>query len=364
MGSLQEKKSIVMDVCTPIPLGQQDARTRWNSHESGAAFDRKKTTYLTEEAQQFIAQQPFYVIAGSGPHGELDGRLVMGETGSVSTPDKHTCVLHIGRSMEHAGLLQGFWHSFLKGHIARPGLFFISHATRERLCVQGSVKKLIANSPNIDGSLSAYENIRVQMHVERVFFHCSKYIRTRVAGLTIPVASNPGYKQQLSALYNRRQYILSREVSAFINQQVLCFLCTVDADGQCAVNHRGGAPGFLVTLPPEKYSPGGTILVPDYTGNGAFEAIGNILETGLATLLIPNYVAQLAVQVSGTARILEMGELSPAVAQRCIGAERVLAISVQRVELQSGDWSAALACENAFAEALLSTDEATDDCSL
>ncbi len=361
---MEENKNRGIDVCTPIPLGQKYARTRWHSHESGEAFDRKKTTFLTEKAQQFIAQQPFYVIAGLGPHGELDGRLVMGEIGSVRTPDEHTCVLHMGHSMEHVGLLQGFWHSFLRGYTAQPGLFFISHSTRERLCVQGSVKKLIANSPNIDDPLSAYENIRVLMHVERVFFHCSKYIRTRVAGLTIPVASNPAYKKQLSVLHNRRQYILSREVSAFISQQVLCFLCTVDADGQCAVNHRGGAAGFLVTLPPAYDSPGGTILVPDYTGNGAFEAIGNILETGLATLLIPNYVAQLAVQVSGTARILEMDALSPAVTQRCIGAERVLALSVQRVELQSGDWSAALAYENAFAKALLTTNEATDDCSL
>lgn len=364
MGLMQEKHNTVMDLCTLLPPGQQTARTRWNSHESGAAFDRKKTTYLTEEARQFIAEQSFYVIAGLDHYDKLDGWIVMGGPGCVKTPDKHTCVLHVGCSMEHAGLLQGFWHSLRKGLTARPGLFFISHATRERLCVQGSVKKLITNSPNIDDSLSACENIRVLMHVERVFFHCSKYIRTRVAGLTIPVASNPGYSQQLSALYNRRQYILSREVSAFISQQVLCFLCTVDADGQCAVNHRGGAPGFLVTLPPDDDSPGGTILLPDYTGNGAFEAMGNILETGLATLLIPNYVAQLAVQVSGTARILEMGELSPAVTQRCVGAERVLALSVQRVELQSGDWSAAIACENAFAEALLTTDETTDDCSL
>lgn len=359
---MQEERNILLGVHASNQAGQQYARTRWNTHESGAAFDRKKTPYLTEEAQQFIAQQSFYVIAGLGLHNRLDGWLVMGEPGCVNTPDEHTCILRIARSMEHAGLLQGFQQLFRKGCTARPGLFFISHATRERLCVQGRMEMLIADSPDRDGFPIDQANIRVLLHVERSFFHCAKYIRTRVAGLTVPGAINAAYKQQLTTLLSKRQDVLTEEVCMFLRQQVLCFLCTVDADGQCAVNHRGGTPGFLVTLPPDKFSPGGTLLLPDYAGNGAFEAAGNILETGLATLIIPNYTVQLAIKVSGFARILEMSELSPAVIQCCIGAERVLALSVQRVELQSGDWSPALACENAHSEAALKTVEATEDC--
>ena len=357
---MQGERNISANVHASIPLGQQYARTRWNTHESGAAFDRKKTTYLPEQAQDFIAQQSFYVIAGLGSQNNLDGWLVMGEPGCVNTPDEHTCILRIAHSMEHAGLLQAFQQTFRKGYSARFGLFFISHATRERLCVQGRVQMLIADSPGIDNSQEEHTNMRVLLHVERSFFHCAKYIRTRVAGLTVPGAISSAYKQQLAVLLSKRQNALTEEVCIFIRQQVLCFLCTVDADGQCAVNHRGGAPGFLVTLLPDEFSPGGTILLPDYVGNGAFEAAGNILETGLATLIIPSYTAQLAIKASGSARILEMSELSPAVVQCCVGAERVLALSVQRIELQSGNWSPALACENAHAEAALRTVEANE----
>lgn len=56
---------------THLPPGQQQAGTRLNTHESGAAFDRKKTR-------------------------------------------------------------------FLKAPLTHPGLFFISHSTRERLCMQGT----------------------------------------------------------------------------------------------------------------------------------------------------------------------------------------------------------------------------------
>ncbi len=44
-----------MDVYN-LPVGQHQARTYWGTHASGAAFDRKKTPYLTEQAQAFIAE--------------------------------------------------------------------------------------------------------------------------------------------------------------------------------------------------------------------------------------------------------------------------------------------------------------------
>ncbi len=56
---------------THLPPGQQQAGTRLNTHESGAAFDRKKTRFLKEP-------------------------------------------------------------------LTDSGLFFISHSTRERLCLQGT----------------------------------------------------------------------------------------------------------------------------------------------------------------------------------------------------------------------------------
>jgi hypothetical protein len=69
-----------------LPVGQHLARTYWGTHASGAAFDRKKTPYLTEQAQAFIAEQVFCVIAGLGPHNELGGLLVMGKPDFVQMP--------------------------------------------------------------------------------------------------------------------------------------------------------------------------------------------------------------------------------------------------------------------------------------
>jgi hypothetical protein len=247
---------------------------------------------------------------------------------------------------------------------ARLGLFFICHPTRERLCVQGMAKLLPWDLSDLDDDSTPPELILVRLQVGLAFFHCAKYIRTRVAGLTSPFAPSSEQIWHPERLLNCHRSKLSETVCAFISQQALCFLCTVDREGQCAVNHRGGAPGFLVPLPPDKSSPGGIVLLPDYAGNGAFEAIGNILETGRATLVIPNYAAQLAVCVAGPAHILEPEDLAPDLARKCVGAERVVAVSVQRIETQYGDWSVALAYERARAESFAVTEDTAPACSI
>jgi len=325
---------MLTDVCAHLSPGQRQARTRWNTHESGAAFDCKKTAFLTPQAQEFIARQPFCVIAGPGPQNKIEGLLVMDRPGFVQTPDIYTCVLRLDSHLSTSAILQRLFQPSQAGAVTQLGLFFIRHSTRERLCVQGTAEPLLSMALYSQFSLP-FKSIWVHLRVQRAFFHCPKYIRTHVPGLTASTAENSQRAWRLDGLLNACRGSLSEEARAFIREQVLCFLCTADGNGQCAVNHRGGAPGFLVTLPPDETFPGGIILLPDYKGNGAFEAIGNILETGQAALIIPDYAAQLALSVSGSANVLELEELPRDLAVLCSGAERVVALWVQRVGIQS-----------------------------
>ncbi len=361
-----------------LPIGQQQARSRWGTQASGEAFDRKKCSYLTEQAQMFLAHEALCVIAGLDPQDELGGLLVLGTPGFVQIRDEHTCLLRLNPHLATTRILQRLQHSSHTGQETNLGLFFICHPTRQRLCVHGTAE-LFSCLP-VDQPRPTHHSIWelfqqllfgrketrppaqspqppaplwIRVHVRQAFFHCAKYIRTRVAGLTTPVTDSLVHHWQFPPL-PASQRCLTENTRAFIAEQVLCFLCTVDRHGQCAVNHRNGHPGFLVTLPPDAASPGGTIFLPDYAGNGAFEAIGNILETGQAALVIPNYVAQVALCVSGSASILEAREIPPELKQACAGAERIVALAVRRVEQQSGDWSVTLAYERARAQRILS----------
>jgi uncharacterized protein len=363
---------------TSLPIGQQQARSRWGTQASGEAFDRKKCSYLTEQAQMFLAHQALCVVTGLDLQDELGGLLVLGTPGFVQIRDEHTCLLRLDPHLATTRLLQRLQRTSHTGQETSLGLFFICHPTRQRLCVHGTAE-LLSSLP-VDQPPPAHHSVWelfqqllfgrkdtsppaqstqppgplwIRVQVRQAFFHCAKYIRTRVAGLTAPVTDPLVHHWRFLPL-PASQRCLTENIRAFLAEQVLCFLCTVDQHGQCAVNHRNGHPGFLATLPPDAASPGGTLFLPDYAGNGAFEAIGNILETGQAALVIPNYVAQVALSVSGSASILEAREIPPELKQACAGAERMVALAVRRVELQRGDWSVTLAYERARAQRLLS----------
>jgi hypothetical protein len=339
-----------------LSFGQQQARERWNTRESGAAFDRKKFPYLIRQAQDFLMQQSFCVIAGSGPDQELAGLLAPGRPGFVQILDQSTFVFQFERQFMPARLLEGLSQALEQGEPEQLAFCFICHPTRERLCVQGSASLLARDGLNRLSSHTPFEQMEVRVQVREAFFHCTKYIKTRVAGLTNPIDPFLEEARSPQSVLDSSMTALTDETRAFIQKRSLCFLCTRNAQGLTAINHRGGAPGFLVTVPPEESTSGGLVLLPDYAGNGAFEAIGNILETSEAALLIPDYVAQEALCVSGSARVIDAVALSEDLTRQCKGAERVVALSVRRVEAQSGDWSATLAYERARAQRIWDDD--------
>jgi uncharacterized protein len=327
--------------------GQELARTRWGTHASGEAFDRKKSPYLTERAQQFIAQQAMCVLAGMTPDGLLDGVLVLGQPGFVQVLDPSTCMLQLEDQSRVSSILRGLHLAAMNGRGAWLSLFFLCHPTRERLCVHVTVEMLHKDSSSRAGTSTSVSSVVVRLHIQEAFFHCSKYIRTRIAGLTVPVprADSAQLRNQLRELLTGPSQALTEEHCRFLSQQVLCFLCTANREGRCAVNHRGGAPGFLLPFLPNTVVPGGLLILPDFAGNGAFEAIGNIVETSRAALVVPNYVAHVALCISGVAHVRGMEGLHPELLRRCRGAERIIEIAVQRVEIQCGDWSSLLEYE-------------------
>jgi len=211
-----------------LSLGQQQARTRWGTHESGAAFDRKKAPYLSERMQQFLAQQSFCVIAGLGAHQEIHGLLAMGTPGFVRVLDRQTCLLEFDRLTGSSPIIQALHQCQRTGRLTDLGFFFISHATRERLCVQGAAELVPTDSLAFFRLLHRKQKVQIRLHVRQAFFHCSKYIRTRIAGLTAPLAGSSQHSWRPQQLLGRSQHCLTAEISTFLTPQVLCFLFTVN----------------------------------------------------------------------------------------------------------------------------------------
>lgn len=114
---------------------------------------------------------------------------------------------------------------------------------------------------------------------------------------------------------------ISVDDRAFIEQLDMCFMATVDANGQPTCSYKGGAPGF-VTVVDER-----TLAMPNYDGNGMYLSMGNVEETRHVGLLFIDFATRRRIRVEGSASL----RYDDALAERYPGAQFMLYVHVERV---------------------------------
>ena len=85
--------------------------------------------------------------------------------------------------------------------------------------------------------------------------------------------------------------------AAFIEQAILFFLATADAEGRPDVSHKGGPPGFV------RITGQSELAFPDYDGNGMFKSLGNIAVNPNVGLLFVDFARPRRLRVTGTATV-------------------------------------------------------------
>ena len=98
------------------------------------------------------------------------------------------------------------------------------------------------------------------------------------------------------------------------------FLATGHATGS-DVSHRGGHPGFLTALAPNR------VVLPDYAGNGMFRSLGNLTLDDHVGLTVAHLGSGTVLMLTGRAQI---DFDSPRVAAHP-GAQRLVVVSVEAV---------------------------------
>ncbi len=84
---------------------------------------------------------------------------------------------------------------------------------------------------------------------------------------------------------------------AQIAAATMFFLATADAEGQPDCSVKGGEPGFVRVIGPNRLS------FPDYDGNGMFRSLGNIAVNPAVGLLFVDFAAQRKMRVNGDAAV-------------------------------------------------------------
>ena len=91
---------------------------------------------------------------------------------------------------------------------------------------------------------------------------------------------------------------LTPEVAAYIAARDSAYLATANAVGQPYVQHRGGPPGFIKVLGPQR------LAFADFAGNRQYITTGNLSENDRAFLFLMNYAAGERIKIWGTARVV------------------------------------------------------------
>jgi predicted pyridoxine 5'-phosphate oxidase superfamily flavin-nucleotide-binding protein len=118
---------------------------------------------------------------------------------------------------------------------------------------------------------------------------------------------------------------LDADQARFVAAADTAFVATMHPVAGADASHRGGEPGFVRVVAPDR------LEIPDYDGNRMFNTLGNLAVDPRIGLVFPGLDegpdAGRVLQLSGTATI----DFDPARAARIPGAQRVVEVRIERV---------------------------------
>ncbi len=211
---------------------------------------------VPQNAADFLAEQPMLVLGSRDAAGRVRASLLTGIPGFVRAPEPG--IVEVDAAAAPSGPV---------------GLLAIDFEHRQRLRVNGVA------TPRSDG---------FTVRVREAYSNCPKYIQRRVLE---GAGAAPAARVGQSALLDAGQ-------QAFIAAADTFFIATAPPGRDADASHRGGRPGFVRIVAPDR------LAWDDYPGNAMFNTLGNVLIDDDAGLLFVDFAGGRTLQLSGRARVL------------------------------------------------------------
>lgn len=228
--------------------------------------------YIVPGARSFLEEQEMLVLAASDAGGEVWVSVWFGARGFTQSRDDGR-TLWIDRRRLLALEVDPVAELLQPG--APVGVLAIELETRRRLRVNGSLRE-------VDYGALALE-------VRESFANCPKYITKRRLRPRDPLtAAAP------APLAGRR---LDAGRMATIRRTDTLFVGSAHPERGADASHRGGEPGFVRILDEQ------TLRIPDYSGNGMYQTLGNLHSTGRAGLVFVDFKGRRLLHVTGTTEL-------------------------------------------------------------
>jgi predicted pyridoxine 5'-phosphate oxidase superfamily flavin-nucleotide-binding protein len=248
---------------------------------------------LGPDLDDFLAEQPFVVVASTDGAGRVWASLLVGDPGFARVLDERRLLLAA------LPLPDDPLAAALELEAPRLGVLAIDPLTRTRIRINGRAERVDEG---------------VVVAVEEAFGNCQKYIQRRA-----PVAP-----MDLSArgTAHRSGTALAADQRALVSAADTFYIASAHAERGADASHRGGGPGFV-----EVAADGAWLRFPDYQGNRMFQTLGNLTVDPRSGLLFIDWQTGTTLQVSGRAQIVWDAD---EVALRP-GAQRLVAVDIDAV---------------------------------
>jgi hypothetical protein len=240
---------------------------------------------------QFLAEQPWVVLGGRRSDRTVWCTLLSGPAGFMRVDGPALTI--------RARPVPGDPLAETLGHDAKVGLLGIELASRRRMRVNGRSHPAVVDG--VDG---------LRIDVDEALGNCPRYIHRRAWTAVEPTdePSVTGRGEQLSA--SQADWIRSADTF---------FIATTDEARNADASHRGGPPGFVSVVAPDR------LEFPDYPGNNMFLTLGNISVEPTAGLLFIDWTSGAVLHLSGSVA----GRREPA--GRDDGTERTIEFTIEHV---------------------------------
>ncbi|MGW1178570.1 pyridoxamine 5'-phosphate oxidase family protein [Kitasatospora sp. NPDC002543] len=280
-----------MTTSTPYHPGERAAQARAGRTERADHAGRSIRRTVPAVAAGFLTERRTLVVGAADRDGRIWATQLAGPAGFLSAPDDRTMAVAARPAGDDplAGALAG---------PARVGTLALDPAGRRRMRLNGRC------APDGRGGLL--------VHADEVVANCPKYIQRRTP--TDRPAAGPPRAVATGPALTTAQRLAAATADTF-------FIASTGPGGSVDASHRGGFPGFLDPVAPDR------LRWPEYPGNSMFLTLGNLELDPRAGLLLPDWETGGALLVTGEART----DWSEEARQGVPGAERMVELTVTAV---------------------------------
>ncbi|UED86689.1 pyridoxamine 5'-phosphate oxidase family protein [Streptomyces profundus] len=273
--------------------GERAVQRRANALDRADHAWRAIRDRVPRVAADFLAERRMLVLGARDAEGRVWASQLTGPPGFVATLDETTVAVR-ARPAPDDPLAEA-----LAGPGPVPlGTLAIEPATRRRMRLNGSARRTDAG---------------LLLRVEQVYANCPRHIARREVTRELPGGRPRPAPARTPALTPAQERLIEAADTFFV--------ASSDAEGAVDASHRGGAPGFLRALAPDR------LCWPDYRGNSMYMTLGNLERRPAAGLLVPDWSRGTLLHLVGRAEV----DWSPERAAAFAGAERVVDFHVEEV---------------------------------